>query len=392
MKTDKKLKIAIFHAFFKGDCKGGGEKLVLQLRNDLKSDLWLGAIDTQSWSKDGQDWFSQQAWDANYKLFYLHNDSKIKIWKQIKRQLYFLFSPKINQLDDYDVIIFSGNVGFIPRRLKNFKGKKIMYCHTPPRPISDQFEKILARFPFFIKPFIRFAKDLLVWQYKLDCKEFDLIIANSENIKNRLHKYCSVEADIVIPPPVDTDRFENLGQKGYYISYARLEDLKRIRILVEAFKKMPDKKLIVCSSGPLKDWLLEKIKSENLKNIEYMGIVSDQELSLLVGNCIAGIYIPENEDAGITQCEIMAAGKPVIGSNEGGLVETIIDGKTGVLIQTLKDDKFLPDEQITQNLVEAVTQMTPKKALSMAKDCQVQGKKYDQKFFFDRMQKVINEN
>lgn len=392
MKTDKKLKIAIFHAFFKGDCKGGGEKLVLQLRNDLKADLWLGAIDTESWSRDGQDWFSRQAWDANYKLFYLHGDSKVKIWKQIKRQLYFLFSPMADQLNDYDVIIFSGNVGFIPRRLKNFKGKKIMYCHTPPRPITDQFEKRLAKFPSLLQPLVRFGRDLLVWQYKQDCKQFDLIIANSENIKNRLQKYCSVQADIVIPPPVDTDRFENLGQKDYYISYARLEDLKRIKILVEAFKRLSNKKLIVCSSGPLKDWLIEKIKSENLKNIEYKGIVSDQELSLLVGNSIAGIYIPENEDAGITQCEIMAAGKPVIGSNEGGLVETIIDGKTGVLIQTLKNDKFLPDEQITQNLIEAITQMTTKKALSMAKDCQLQGKKYDQKFFFERMQKVINEN
>ncbi|MEI6728156.1 MAG: glycosyltransferase [bacterium] len=392
MKTNKKPKIAIFHAFFKGDCKGGGEKLVLQLRNYLKADLWLGAIDTQSWSKDGKDWFNQQAWDANYKLFYLHQDSKVKIWKQIKRQLYFLFSPMVDQLNDYEMIIFSGNVGFIPRRLKNFKGKKIMYCHTPPRPISDQFGKILARFPFFLKPFIRFAKDLLVWQYKLDCKQFDLIVANSQNIRNRLQKYCSVEANIVIPPPVDTDRFENLGQKDYYISYARLEDLKRIKILVEAFKRMPDKKLIVCSSGPLKDWLLEKIKTDNLKNIEYKGIVSDQELSELVGNCIAGIYIPENEDAGITQCEIMAAGKPVIGSNEGGLVETIIDGKTGVLIQTLDGEKFLSDEKITQNLVQAVTQMTSKKAASMNKDCQEQGKKYDQKFFFEKMQKVINQN
>jgi glycosyltransferase involved in cell wall biosynthesis len=392
MKSKPASKIAIFHAFFKGDCKGGGEKLVLQLRNNLKADLWLGSIDLTAWSKEANDWFSVEAWDSSYKLTYLHEDSKIKFWKQVKRQLYFLFSPKINQLEDYEVIIFSGNIGFIPRRLKYFKGKKIMYCHTPPRPITDQFEKNLARTPFILKPLFKFARSLLIWQYRLDCKQFDIIVANSQNIKNRLQKYCSVTTDLVIPPPVDTARFENLGQKDYYISYARLEDLKRIRILVEAFKRLPDKKLVICSSGPLKDWLEEEIKTHNLKNIEYKGMVSDQELSDLVGNCIAGIYIPENEDAGITQCEIMAAGKPVIGSNEGGLVETIIDGKTGTLIQTVQSDKFLSDEVITQNLIAAVNQTTPEKALSMSKGCQKQGKKYDQQYFFESIQNLINKS
>lgn len=58
--------------------------------------------------------------------------------------------------------------------------------------------------------------------------------------------------------------------------------------------------------------------------------------------------------------ESMSAGKPVIGVNDGGLKETIIDGKTGILI---------PAEANVDDLIEAIQTLTPVKALSMKDDC-----------------------
>ncbi len=48
-----------------------------------------------------------------------------------------------------------------------------------------------------------------------------------------------------------------------------------------------------------------------------------------VGGARAVIYLPVDEDFGMSPVEAMAAGKPVIGVAEGGLLETVLPGETG---------------------------------------------------------------
>lgn len=400
--SSQKPKIAIFHAFFKADCKGGGEKLVLELRERLQADMWVGAIGLETWGKQlaGKDYFATKLWNERLGFDYLHEDLKLPIIKQIYRQLQFLFSPKIPELAKYDVIIFSGNVGFVPRRVKNFKAKKILYCHTPPRPFTDQFEARKANLPTILRPFFTLAKNFIINQYQKDCQTIDTIVVNSENIKNRLEKYCGIKADKVVYPPTDTTKFKFIADGDYYLSFARLENLKRIKVLVSAFSQMPDKKLVLCSGGPLKDWVLNEIETKQIKNIEFKGLVSDEELKELIGKCLAGIYIPIDEDFGMVQVELMSAGKPVIGSAEGGLLETVIDGKTGILIQTIKTSDFgelenktleyLTDQEITQNLIQVITNTPVTKLQSMRKDCEIQAQNFSQTKFFEGIQEVIN--
>ncbi len=376
------LKIAIFHAFFKADTKGGGEKLILQIREHLGADLYVGGIDMEAWGpqKAEVDNFAKQVWDPKFKFDYLHLEGKQPFWRQIKRQLFFLFSPKVKQLNAYDLVIFSGNISFVPKRTSNSKVKKVLYCHTPPRPFTDQEETRVNKLPATLKPIYRLLAKWVRWQYKQDLQQMDLVICNSKNIQGRLQKYLGYTAQSVIFPAVNTDRFQFISQGDYYLSYTRLEPLKRIPLIVEAFAKMPDKKLIIASSGPLAKWVREQIQTRNLTNITYEGIVTDERLSELVGNCIAGIMIPVDEDAGITQVEIMAAGKPVIGVNEGGLQETVIDGRTGVLI---------PANPTEADFIKAVREMTPDKALAM-KDASIeQAKQFDSKIFFAKLDKEL---
>ena len=74
------------------------------------------------------------------------------------------------------------------------------------------------------------------------------------------------------------------------------------------------------------------------------------------GNAIATIYIPKDEDFGISPVESMSAGKPVIGAGDGGLLETIIHGKTGWLT---------PPNPSLKELIQAIKVINPKQALSM---------------------------
>lgn len=271
--------------------------------------------------------------------------------------------------------------------------KTIAYIHTPPRGFCDQWETNLVKFqhklPFFlkslfpiIKPILELFKSLVLNQFCQSLNSIDHIITNSENIKNRTQKYLQIEADSVVYPAVDTTKFNFFGQDSvhYYHSHCRLEELKRIPLIIKTFEQMPDKNLVITSGGPLENWIKNEIKTKNLQNITFRGRVSDIELFEIMGNSVAGIMIPVDEDAGITQIEFLAAGKPVIGVAEGGLLETINENLTGILI---------PSNPNIEDLKMAITKMTPEFALNLRENCQKSAKEYDSSVFFKKLDKVI---
>lgn len=379
MPDKKKFNLAIFHAFFTH--KGGGEKFVFSLRNHFNADLFASAVDFKNYKPDDSDSFSKELFDENYKFEYLHKDCGNSPIRLLKRLFYFLFSQKIKHLLKYDIVLFSGNVLFIQRRLRKLIGnnrtpKLVMYCHTPPRKLTDQFENFIGRAPLGFKTVFRTGGKFVLRRYIKDLKQMDLVFTNSANTQKRLLDFTGINS-IILTPPVNTGKFKFISQGDYYLSYARLDTDKRIPLILDAFEKMADKKLIICSTGPLQLQVAETIKKRNLTNVIYEGLVTDARLYDLVGNCFAGIYIPVNEDFGITQIEIMAAGKPVIGVKEGGLLETVIDGKTGVLINA----NPLPDD-----LVNAVRTLTPETALAMREDAVRQAQKYDSGIFLHKIE------
>ncbi len=372
----KNKKIAILYSFFK--CRGGAEKLIFQIRNHYNADLYAGALRTDVFSPEKiNDTFSQELFDPKYKFEYLHRDGKIPGLLHLKRMLFWLFSPKLKKLENYDLVIFSGNVFFAQRRIKNVK--KVNYCHTPPRIFTDQMDQKLNKLPSLFRPIYKTLAKLVNHEYKKDLQAMDLIISNSKNIQKRLKKYLDIDS-IPIYPAVQTIKFKYISTGDYYLSHSRLEEPKRIRLIVEAFAQMPDKKLVICSSGPLENWIKEQISSRNLTNIVFEGLVSQQRLEELVGNCLAGIVIPVDEDAGIVQCELMAAGKPVIAVAEGGLLETIIDQKTGFL---------LPPNPTVEDLVNLIRKIDPVKIKNMKDDCQKHAAQFDSKIFFQKMDHEI---
>jgi glycosyltransferase involved in cell wall biosynthesis len=375
-------KIAIVHAVFNSSIKGGGEKLMFSIRNHYKADLFAGAIDLQNWDKEKfkNDSFVQDLWDKNYKFDYFHLESPIPIWRKIKRQLFFLVSDKSQVLEKYDIVIFSGHIAFLPRKLKN--PLKVLYCHTPPRDFSDQFENLLKSKSKWQHFFLKIFRNWIKSEYTKDASSCDLILTHTHTTQQRLMEFSGLDSTPIFPITDGLDRFKWISQGNYFLSYARLEEKKRLKLIVQAFTEMPDKKLIICSGGPLESWLKNEIETKNLKNISFLGRVTDEKLADLVGNCLAGIYIPINEDAGMTQIELMNAGKPVIGVAEGGLLESVIDGENGIL---------LPENPETKDLIKAVEKMTPKLALSLKEKCKLQAQKFAPKQFFQQLDLLLEE-
>jgi glycosyltransferase involved in cell wall biosynthesis len=101
----------------------------------------------------------------------------------------------------------------------------------------------------------------------------------------------------------------------------------------------------------------------------------------LLGECLATIYIPKDEDFGMTPIESMAAGKPVIGVREGGLKETIQHGETGILV---------PADPDIEDIVQAVSQLDRRKAKNMREACQARAKRFDVTVFTSHMTNLLN--
>jgi glycosyltransferase involved in cell wall biosynthesis len=108
---------------------------------------------------------------------------------------------------------------------------------------------------------------------------------------------------------------------------------------MESLKKLADSSVILeGAQRPMGSVSLKRdsiASLQNDKNIEFLGDVSDEELVCLYKGCKAVIFPASYEDFGLVPVEAMAAGKPVIALAEGGVLETVVDGKTGILFHEL---------------------------------------------------------
>ncbi len=279
-------------------------------------------------------------------------------------------------LKNYDIVIYSGF--YTPLAVHQFPSKyNILYCHTPPRFIYDQRDFYLKRLPFYLRPALQAFIDYLQPRYEEAVGQMDVVIANSENVRRRIKRYLGKEA-VIIPPPADTGRFFWQGQDDYYLSMGRLDPLKRVDLIIKAFLKMPQKRLIVASGG--EEFKRLQRLARNSANICLTGWVDETHLAGLVGNAIATLYLPKDEDFGMSPLESMAAGKPVIGVAEGGLLETVIPEETG---------RLLDSPPSIEAICQAVEWMTPQRALKMRGACEAQGRRFRTEVFLDRMRQIV---
>ncbi len=358
------MKILIIHDRFM--FRGGAERLVLTMARGLGADIATGF-----WSEENS--FSKK--QVPHKLYVLGNSSQKSGWRYLKFQWLFYFRTKFIQR--YDIVIFSGN-NCLSAAYNVAKGvKKVFYCHTPVRHAFDLKDYYLKQKIWWKSLILRFIIPISRLVYQWGFRQMDIVIANSKNVQARIKKYLSTPSQIIYPP-IDIKKFKWLGQADYYLSFGRVDKLKRIGDIVKAFQRMPHKKLIVASGG---DDLARITKmAQGYSNIKIKGWLEDDELKELLGYCIATLYIPINEDFGMTPLESMSAGKPCIGVNEGGLKESIINNKTGV---------FIPANYSLDDIIQAVRSMTQERALSMKSDCQSQAYKFSTKRFIQEMASVI---
>ena len=272
------------------------------------------------------------------------------------------------ELDDFDVVL-SITSALVKGVKTGSKTLHVCYCNTPTRYLWVESKSYLktAPIPNFVKPIMPLVLNLLKkWDLKAS-KRPDYFIGNSENVKKRIKKYYDRDSEAIFVP-VDCQQFRICHTKGkYFLVVSRLEPYKKVELVIKAFKKLKLPLKIVGSGTKF-----EEFKKSLPKNIELIGRVPDEKLAKIYENSIATIF-PQEEDAGIVPLESMSSGRPVVAYGKGGALETVIEGKTGILFE----------KQTVDNLIKAV-----KKFQKMKFDSKVirrQAEKFDKGVFKDKV-------
>ncbi len=336
--------------------KWWGERLIMMMAKALEADIASGFFSKWSFDlrKEGFKW----------EMIALTSEVFKKWFRHLKLKYAFLF--KTGFLKDYQTVIFSwDSISWVRNCGKNTK--KIYYCHTPPRYVYDLHELYLKKVPLLLKPVFKMFCFVFRKMYENDISKMDLILTNSKNTQERIKKFLWIDAEILYPP-VDLKEFSYIDQKDYYLSFARLSDAKRVDKIVEAFKSMPDKKLVIIywENDPQREKIFAQ--SKGFENITFKTLPGNVGFTKYIWNSIATIYIPIDEDFWMSPVESMAAWKPVLWVNDWWLKETIIDKKTWVLM-----DK----EAKVEDIIKAIKYLTPEVCLSMKDDCIARAGEFD---------------
>ncbi len=255
-----------------------------------------------------------------------------------------LYPAAVRSLDTrgYDIIL-SNKSGFIHGLRKSPGRQHLCYCLAPTRYVWNYQnyaarERLTRLTDLALWPVI---KILQRWDYQA-AQQVDHFCAISTDIQQRIKKYYHRDS-IVIPPPVDTDRFQPVSRpkEDYYFIVSRLIPYKRIDLAVKAFSRM-GKRLIIAGEG--RDG--PALKALAGPSVTFTGRLPWDEVVDLMANCKAFVF-PGYEDFGITPVEAQAAGRPVIAYAAGGALDTVIDGETGVYFY----------QQTTDSLTEAVRRL-----------------------------------
>ncbi len=266
-------------------------------------------------------------------------------------------------LSHYDVVITSAS-WYITRGFRVGKNTKVIcYCHTPPRWLygyetSIELQKYwpVRMYALLVGHFIRMYDAWTV-------KTVDIWIANSENVKKRIQKHYRVDAKVIYPPievemiskftsrlpePIRSethgrrlvseskrntipDQVRN-DNKSYFLIVSRLVGAKGLEEAAHAFKSMKHYKLMIVGEKAGFSDVEKRLQELAGGNVNLLGRVSDKEIYTLYANAKGFIALARDEDFGMTPVEAMAAGTPVIAFNGGGFKESVLDGKTGILI------------------------------------------------------------
>jgi glycosyltransferase involved in cell wall biosynthesis len=204
-------------------------------------------------------------------------------------------------------------------------GAHVCYCHSPFRYAWHERERGLAELPSALRPLVGATLTRIRKWDRAAAHTTTAYIANAEITQRRIQEFWGREAPIV-HPPVDVDRFEAGDHEDFFLVVCELVRHKQVDLALEA-ALLAGRPIKVVGDGPDRR-RLEALYGESAT---FLGRVADDELATLYSRALA-LVVPNVEEFGIAAVEAQAAGRPVLGTDQGGTRETVVPGETGVLV------------------------------------------------------------
>jgi len=303
------LKVAIVCDWLTGI--GGAEQVVMEFHKLFPA----APIYTSQYNPDKIDWFGQ----ADVRTTWLQ-----KLPSGLKKFLPVLRAFSFSRLDlsAYDLVLSS--TGAEAKAVKCGPNTiHVSYIHSPTHYYWIRYEEYLKHPGFGAFNWLaRWGLKLLVkpmkkWDYQAAQKP-DYIITNSRYSQSNIQKYYNRDS-VVIHPPVNIQLFKPKAQfaRHGFITAGRQTPYKRIDLAVSACSKL-GVGLKVIGNGPDHARLLKLAGP----SIEFLTNVSNTEMPKQFQSAEAFI-LPSADDFGIVAVEALAAGTPVIGFGEGGVLDYV---------------------------------------------------------------------
>ena len=151
----------------------------------------------------------------------------------------------------------------------------------------------------------------------------------------------------IIPCGVDLDRFsphgrpaERSSSRARLLAVGRLVERKGVDDAVRALADLADAELLVAGGPPAGPALCADPEVQRLHEVavgcgvadrvRFVGRVGRDEMPALLRSADAVVCVPWYEPFGIVPLEAMACGVPVVASAVGGMIDSVVDGVTGV--------------------------------------------------------------
>jgi glycosyltransferase involved in cell wall biosynthesis len=241
-------------------------------------------------------------------------------------------------LGGYDLIVSSS--AMFAKSVRTNGTPHICYCHTPIVYLWHLRETHMRELPYPL-PVRAAASATVPWLRRLDRRAaagVDVFVANSNAVAERIRRYYGRQAEVV-HPPVDLSPFATDHEReDYLLVVARLFPYKRVDLAIEAANRLGVRLKIVGDGSDRRR--LEALAGDT---VEFSGWVDDDAKARIFGSARA-LLVPQEEDFGMVMVESLASGTPVVAFREGGALEIVEDGVTGVFF----------DRQTPEDLIAAI--------------------------------------
>lgn len=161
----------------------------------------------------------------------------------------------------------------------------------------------------------------------------DRFVAGSSSVRARLKSLYGIDAEVLPAPPPGTATTPPHAvaalqdwRDGFHLLISRLVAYRNVGEAVDAFRRLPDERLVVVGTGPLRPELAVGLP----KNVRLLDELTDGELAWCYARADA-VLAPFRDDYGHTALEAAAAGTPTLALRAGALVDTVRDGVTGCI-------------------------------------------------------------